>query len=341
MSEAIKEGTILVEILAVRYWPPAQKERLCALRPDPTDDEYVVKLFAHQDGHLELQIEQVGRLVAHFQSCPLEVPRGNLSIAASWSQDETIMSVNGDSLPPQGKVDSHLVTIKEPEDVVPAIGNKEAESACRKWVNWRNKNLKIKDTTGTNDPRRMKSITEQKDDLEKAISILEDDLKAVADGKTRRLDVVLSTLRALLCWDGNDPLLLRLATTQNLPLPVFAEEPTSLTEETGIQVPPTRIPAGSATLNRYTTDQILMDIQEWLNQPGYTESMSDWAKKNRKIIYDHASTSSPSHYHQHTKEDIDRIKQAQSGQVDNLTRFVFRTGILTVNLGRYVLREID
>lgn len=341
MSEELIEGTILIDIIAVQYWPPPHKERLCRLQPERDRERYVVELFAHSDGHLELQVEQSGRLVAHFESCPMQVPKGNLSIAASWSEKETIMSVNGDTLPPKREVDFHSVTVKEPENNEPAIGHPKAESSCEKWISWRNDKLSIKDSTRENDPRRMKSLAEQSQDLERAISVLETNLELVTEGNTHCLDAVLSTLRALVCWDGNDPLLLRLASIEDLPLPVFADEPINLTEETDIQVTPTRIPAASVTIRRYTSDQTLMDVQEWLNQPGYTESISDREKKNRKIIYDHASTSSLSHYHQHTEKEIDRIRQAQSGQIDNLTRFIYGTGIVTVNLGRYVLGEID
>jgi len=341
MSKDLKEGTILIDVLAIQYWPPPQKERLCRIQPEWDDEDYVVELFAHSDGHLELKVEQSGGLVSHFESCPMHVPGGNLSITSSWSEKETIMSVNGDILPSKGEVDFHSVTIKEPENNEPAIGHPKAESACEKWINWRNGTLDIKDSAGENDRRRMKTLTEQRKDLKRSISVLETNLELVTEGNTDCLDVVLSTLRALVCWEGNDPLLLRLASTQDLPLPVFADEPMSLIEKTDIQVSPTRIPVASVTIRRYTSDQTLMDLQEWLNQPGYTESMSDRVKKNRKIIYDHASTSSLSHYHQHTEKEIDRIRQAQSGQIDSLTRFIYRTGIVTVNLGRYVLREID
>lgn len=141
------EGTVVWELCGLQYWPPPTEEDLGVLHPDPECANFRAELLAHSDGHLEVRVQEGEHLIAHFKSCPIQVPGGNLVIGVSWNEEEIIVSVNGDTLPEHGESESHSVTVKEPEDSRSAIRHPNAESACRSCVNWRRKNLQVKETT--------------------------------------------------------------------------------------------------------------------------------------------------------------------------------------------------
>lgn len=341
-------GMIVFLVTSVSWWPPESERRLA----HPGNEGSDIEITAHPSGKISLEVVVGDDETVTFESFPVEVPDGtNLMFTAQWGEDEPVLSINGEEVPPadSDREDPFVVSSSDVEEEY-SIGHPEAEVHCQEWMQWRVEEWDSNQLTrseDTEDPRRFKSPSEQKGDLLRAVSILMDDLQLVAEGDLYRLDVVLPTLRSLLCWQGShDPLLFRVASWEDLPLPVFSIDRAGfvqdMTEILTEQTPSDtnfNLGLGSASIERVTPGQEIMDFQEWLDQPMVKESSGRDVVKNRDMIREHASTSSLSHYHAYTYREVDLSRYFSSFGRDQLSRYIFQIGAVTSQLGRYVLRE--
>lgn len=339
-----EEGTIPL-VASLERWPPDTKSQLHQFE----EESVVVKLFAYPDGRIELMVSTEERGIHRFESCPIEVTNDpNFLIIASWNENESTVRINGEELPSvEDEEESHKVSTKSVESEQ-SIGHPEAKERCQEWIERRRERWKEDLNLSDSSPQKLKSVSEQKGDLVRAISILMDDLDRVEEENLYRLDVVLSVLRSLICgFENHDPLLFRMAALKNLPLPVFSIETRAMTEELSEELFSMTdenwlgFHAGSdMSLVRRFEGQVLVDFQEWLEKPFTFRSTGRGTLTNHDLILGHASTSSLSHYHQYTYVEVELARKAQDSSSDLLTNYFYHVGRVVQTLGRYVVHEI-
>jgi hypothetical protein len=349
MNVSAEEGALGFLVTPVSGWPPESESELCKAEDGDTSAEVRVAC----DGELELEVTDGEEVTTSFKSSPVEIPDGtNIMVFIRWGEDGASISINGEEVPPtDAKRTSPHVVESESVQEQRAIGHSDAEVRCEKWIGRRKEEWgKPNDSRlpdGEGDPRMLKSRSEQKGDLMRATSILMDDLQLVAEGELYRLDVVLATLRSLLCWKGNhDPLLLRVASWEDLPLPVFSIDQSGLAQEMTEKLEEIAPDSsfyfgmGGVSVRKRTPGHEIVDLQEWLDQPVIKGTDARNSVKNRDLIREHASTSSLSHYHEYIYQEADLSRNLSLFDKDQLTDYFFETGKATAELGRYVIERV-
>jgi hypothetical protein len=340
----VESGAVDFVIGVAGEWPPNAVRKFAGTYL--TEKEEVgVHLRGHPDGHLELVLEQNGDTVSRFESCPISLKQGeNILLIAEWREGEAWLSIADSRLPSldEGFEEPYrdFDTLEE-GDRISSLDHPEAVQKCKKWITRRSDGEFWKDISKDNIKytQRVKKTNEQRGDLERSVEILSEDLSKVRSGKKERIDVLLPALRALLCWEYNDPLLLRMANLENLPLPIFTSVPIDFSED-ALPDPAREYRGLRISLRRETPNQLLIDLQEWLDQPMLKDRESGTPIKNRKVIQEFASTSSLAHYHQYTRRQVKVSRGAYQSDTDILSAYVTQISGVVVGLGRYVLSEI-
>lgn len=336
------EGTIIVGYRFPHPWPPENKIQILEHQLK-SEEQCVASITAHTDGHLELEVMCEGRIAAEFHSLPVVVEgNGLVALAGRWCEGIVDIWINGEPLPSLEE-DAQTFRIdtgntESPEKAL-SLEHPDAKEKCESKINWRSKQyLRANKLSGPQDPRRFKSIAEQEKELTNAAQILKEEIVSVEEErKLYRMDVILALLRGLVCWDGYDPLLLRLAAVKQLPLPVWGFKTTGITEG---PIPNFRYPGSlHLSLRREFSSQVLLDLQDWLDQPMLVDHHKNVTKKNRDIIREHASTSSIAHYLQHTMESVDRLRRTQSDGFEFLTLYILKLAKVVACLCKYTIEE--
>jgi hypothetical protein len=291
---------------------------------------------------------------AEFQRVHL-VGKGACRLLISWTPSSVCLYVNAQPLGPY-KPDDPPMKIELREIVMGtgrmSMDHPNASNACQVWIQNRRKKFSASQLrTG----RRLKTLTEQARDLLIAVNNLRTIASAIhSNGQKHLIGYLAAELRALVFWSKDDtrdggynPLLLRMASKADLPLPVFAWKdmfdglPTVLTKASF------HMPQLSATIEHVSNDQLLMDLQEWLKEditvlrsemggPGQTERRLSL----KEIIAETANTLGVAHYDEDISETVSTMSDFVFAQVDLLARCLCPTAMLTADLGVWVLSKL-
>ena len=147
---------------------------------------------------------------------------------------------------------------------IPSFDHPEATNACKNQMAWR-KSLYSNPKTSAKQNRRMKTESEQIEELKNALDALTEVVLLVTQGKNYMIGHVATALRSLVYWKGQNysPLLIRLAGRFSLPLPIFAvldsEEIPAIVSEANLH-----FSSQNASIVKEFPAHILVDLQDWV-----------------------------------------------------------------------------
>jgi hypothetical protein len=266
-----------------------------------------------------------------------------------WRDGRIRVDINGREVAPFAPDAAPLVlrgTAAPPS--VPSYEDPAAAATCRSAVDRRPDRFAARRPLATPEKRRALSRDEQVDELRAALDVLREDLADRVRFR-RRLPDVAARLRALLVWNKGptyNPLLLRLADQAGIALPMYAipSEPLPIAADRIIRFDDDGQPSIIRTLRGHR----LMDVEDWLTRPAATHLVVDptgaAAKDeftNMRLIEKAASTVGTFHCDETVPILLDELQTTVELDVELLTRYLARIGHVVVELGEYVLRELD
>jgi len=227
-----------------------------------------------------------------------------------------------------------------------------ASVACQSWIQKRRQ--KFSGPTSARDERHLKTLQDQAEDLRNSALNLKDLREQVLANKPRLLGHLAAELRSSVYWPSGtnnqgdsqptrnyNPLLLRMASVADLPLPVY-----------GTLSPPPFPDIGSLSvrfepLNAPRTYRLLksdkvQDLQESLGK-SIVQLGPHSADRNisaLNAIKEFAHTMGVSHYDEDASNFLDVIESFKTSDGDELTNFMCQTAETVASLSEWVLSEL-
>jgi hypothetical protein len=225
-----------------------------------------------------------------------------------------------------------------------SLNHPDASISCQKWILDRQVRFKSQRLTTR---MRHKTVSEEAEDLRNAIKVLEHLQDTIAGGNSSLVGTLATELRALVYWcapatsksKAYNPLLLRMASKADLPLPVWVIEQT--TRSPIIATATVHITPDIPTIRRRLRTQKLTDLQEWLERgvlrigggPGKVEVIRD-------LIAERAVTSGGAHYDDDVSESVSVLENIEVGQTEIMTWLLCATAALIIEISEWVLSEL-
>ena len=305
-----------------------------------------VEVFAIHGSRLRLRI--AGRIDS-FISQPVELNSSEgrfVIVEIAWDEQTFDFRINGQTVLEDTPGIAPLVLPLQ-QTVIPenSTSHRNAVSCCSKWI--QNRRTKFAHTSTPRPTRRPKTLEEQAIDLRTATLRMKHLQQGVIAGHHHLLGTLAGEMRACVYWQKDaqpdrsyDPLLLRMASRADLPLPVFyvPEVPRPAVVNDAILH---HIPAnGPRVLRQFKTDEIC-DLQQSLKNtilrlgpaPGRTIT-------GIELIAELAHTMGAAHYDPEASEFLDVLQQLQSGQGDQLLAFMCQTAGTLIALSEWILSEL-
>lgn len=343
------QGSTIFFVVRLPFpWPPSRAELLC--RGEANGE--VFELVALMDGRFSFTTPTTKPFISQPIDINSDRPRYIL-VSIAWgpstpvslrvSGQELLEYVNGIGrclLPPPNPVADGI-----------SIGDPNAVSACQKWI--QNRKSKFSSPKTPNPDRRSKTTDEQAHDLRASIARMTHLRREVLAGHKYLLGTLAGEMRASVYWpkgrdtqrDSNyNPLLLRMASIADLPLPVYSI-PITQPPPTSTTLPPPVMNyepgAVAPRINRvFGTDQIA-DLQEVLVSTVLT--LGPPPEKTitvLKLIAELAHTMGASHYDEDASEFLDVLHNLTSSQGDQVTTLMCQTAGALASLSDWVLSEL-
>jgi hypothetical protein len=228
-----------------------------------------------------------------------------------------------------------------------------ATTACQKWMD--NRRQKFSGAPVLRAGRKPKSLKQEAEDLitatDNVISLAN---TIISNGQKQLIGYLAADLRALVYWTRDDrreagynPLLLRMASKADLPLPVFAlSDPLGLIPGVGGDAKFLVAPV-IAGLVHYSASLTLMDLQEWLNtdfavfrhDPGEPQQ-SERRVSFKEIISETANALGAAHYDEDISETVDTMKEFLVDNTDSLARTLSEIAGLLSQLGKWTVNSL-
>lgn len=216
------------------------------------------------------------------------------------------------------------------------------ESDLSPWIIRRSSTFKLKQETS--EQFRILDVEEQKQQLSKRIVALEDLLKAYQSGKSYFLEDITANLRSLIFYkvkSGNyDPLLLRLAAFNNLPLPIYLfplpmdDEPL-VYDETHLKF----ASYGFASCEPVTPWTRKADFQEFLEAP--TLAYEQKQISPLELLEQISTKQSTAHFDQTISITVEKIANGPTffASTNTIEYFIISLAKIVINLGHFILQH--
>jgi hypothetical protein len=338
-------GNTVYIVLNLHYpWPPKT--------PYPLHrgeyDSQQIELVALDDGRIHLTILPAQKI---FISQPIDTncngPR-TVILTLAWSDSVLDLYLSGQKLLPDAPEISKAVLPSETAVIQEiSLNAPDAATACQQWV--QNRRSKFVSPSKLRDNRRFKTIEEQASDLRVSILRLRDLHNQVRIGNAYLLGTLAGEMRASIYWlDGkdsqperqNNPLLLRMASLADLPLPVYhVPAPTGPTppDSDDMLHEMSTVPR---MVKLYRTDQIC-DLQESLITTVLRLGPSPGRIiKVRDLIKELAVTMGASHYDAEASDFLDVLHKLKSWQGNQVTVIMLQVSDVIRALSEWVLAEL-
>jgi hypothetical protein len=332
-------GTQFIVLRFPYPWPPARDYLLHG------GEE--MELIGLADGRLQLTIFPSK---TSFTSQPIDTnsiqPRWTI-VDFGWVNSAITLCVAGSELMQDSPgVPTLLLPVQAPVPDDLSTEDPNATAKCQQWIQNRKAMFGIPKTPRAN--RRLKTAEELADDLRNSVLRLKHLKQQISEGDTYLLGTLAGEMRASVYWPkGRDaqpsanynPLLLRMASLADLPLPVYCvprgQMPPILDAATmHLVVDPPRV------RREFLTDEI-RDLQETLIQtsirvgpsPGKTISALE-------LIKELAHTMGASHYDEDASEFLDVLHNVRLSRGDKATVLMCQIADTLVSLSEWVLSEL-
>lgn len=326
-------------------WPPQTKYLLLGGEANGIPFE----LFALTDGRLHLKAPN---LATSFitQSVKIESER------PVWALLRIALTPNNCSIEISGNLlvadapNAPMLVLGSDQGLVPqefSINDPNVATACQEWVQNRQSKFSVPQTPRAD--RRLKTVNEQGNDLVASIYRLRHLREQILVGNSFLLGTLAGEMRASVYWpkgreskpDHNwNPLLLRMASLAELPLPVYSmpdiPEP-QIIKETIIHL----TGASAPRIERmFATDQVC-DLQQSLLStvlrlgpfPGRTIT-------GLQLIKELAHTMGAAHYDEDVSSFIDVMHNIRASDGDQAVSFMCQTAETLASLSEWVFSEL-
>ena len=239
-------------------------------------------------------------------------------------------------------------TTNEPK----SIDHPDAVLACDVWIrNRKAKFIAAPPIAG----RTPKDIDVQASELHVALN----NLWSLATRIQNREDMksighLFATLRSLLFWTKDttrewsySPLLLRMASKADLPLPVFGWKDSLNQSPSVLQTASFYMSELSPSMTQASPNQTLMDLQEWLKEevvvirsnPGTGSRVEDRFPL-LEVIGDAANTLGVAHYDEDSSNVVTMLSSWSACDIDLLARSLCQVALVTGELSEWVIRQL-
>jgi hypothetical protein len=329
-----------------RPWPPMDVRSLVR---SPAGDCSIC-ISGHPDGHLDLIVSRSdGTPVCAIASERLAFSgAGVVLVTVRWQGPNCTLFINSRELdayqpdaPPR---------VFQTSDFAPgplSIDHPDGAAACHEWIE--NRKAKFSSTGQVRRNRRSKELQEQAHDLRDALAALSYVLEGVKGGKLYLRGHLAAELRALVYWQNDtqrensyNPLLLRLASKEDLPLPMYAMREPGIDAPAVLHEADLHFTGSFPEVIQTAPGQELMDLQEWLLTPVVIDRSSGTARtiSQKELISECANTLGSSHYDEDTSEFVDLLKHSSAGAMDVFTGGLMKAAGIVVFMGQWVLAEL-
>ena len=332
-------------------WPMNVPEQISGF----LEEEGGIEVLLHPDSTLTInRLDQRGRSEIFFRSQPIQpTGKGEILIVADWDGDFGAMKVSGVRLSPYSEsAQAVKVPVRpHPPEPGPAIDAPDIEQLCLTWID----NRKAKFTApNILQGRREKTIQEQARELSESLQLL-DAFNEYSKTDAVYLSPLATLLRALVSWRLDrkrealsSPLLFRLASKIDLPLPVNARDP-DLTAPPKLVIPASSLrPRNEPVFDQVPVGYSVMDIQEYLLQTAVTTlapaadgSLVPTDMSRRDLIRDYANTLGIAHFDEDWPEVTYITKRQITGNRELCAYYLLKIADHVAELGHWVLEKLQ
>jgi hypothetical protein len=343
---AEKKGTFAFQFLVDRKWPPRCQTSLIRCSGETlfgVRSRAVVDLEIHPDGHLSLTIDdpdEGSSQITEFERIHVAGEGWLRLVAVISSHRSTSVFIEGVSLGPYVLDEAPREFVPSPNGrIVFPLRHPGADQACKPWIDNRRKKFggtAINKGPGKKPGRRPQSLHEQAQSLYNASERLKSLSAEIRHtGSDDKLGPLVGELRGLLYWVKDDkpdanynPLLLRLASRVDVPLPVLDQD-----------------------TSRLQGADVLIDFQEFLTQPAAVHNIpagesggaapSKLIMSKKTLIAEAANTLGTSHYDEDVPEAFTPMRSVKAIGVDVLSTSLCGIASFAIEFAEMVLRELD
>lgn len=326
-------------------WPPSEPILLLSSEANGLPFE----LVALNDGRLRLNTHNSQ---TSFISQPVDIQCDRpawASLLITLRASHSSLELSGQTLL-KDSPDVPRLLITSAQGLVPqqlSVDDPDSASACQTWI--QNRRAKFGSPQPQRRNRRPKTIQEQARDLFASIQRLRHLQQLTLAGNIHLLGTLAGEMRASVYWrKGSDakpdsqwnPLLLRMASLADLPLPVYRTPHITappILDEAVLHLTPSHAPRIERV---FTTDQIC-DLQESLlttvirlgPAPGRVSSALE-------LITEMAHTMGAAHYDNDASEFLDVLQTMKSEDADQATLLICQIADTLAGLSDWVLSEL-
>lgn len=346
----MKEGTIFLVLDSLSFWPAPKYVELIRT---PIGSN-ILTVSTTSLGNLKVVINENTEDEIIFESQPIQFSkaiRGIISILWGGSRGVSVRinSIELESFETTTPViiESNFV-LESNENQILSFNDDNMVENCAKWVNWRSIWFE-KQKKESKEGRRLKSEGEQITELQHSQQALEFYLSQIEIGNNSFLSSIYSILRSLLFWPDNEkaknynPLLLRIANINRLPLPIYADQLIDYKEVPDtLSKPLFWFNNNKPSLVKTASRQVVMDFQEWLNSEILINHDNEGEReiyRLKDLIFDSANTLGTSHFDEDTPVKIDLLQSNINFGSSMFINFIKSILIITINLSTYILNN--
>lgn len=292
------------------------------------------------NGSIFLEINYPDKHIS-FKSQKIEFLNANRGVLTAIWDDDISLLINGEKIDDSSNNNSFKVESKPLLEIpMPDLSSEEVIEKCSEWTEWR-KNKFINKKKDPKKNRRLATLEEQLNNLDIAIDDLSKALYSKSHITPDDLQLILPILRSLIFWtDGKqskfNPLLFRLASKLDLPLPVYALRNESNLKEYN---PHLILKNNIATQIKKYPAQDIMDFQEWLNSEimieGYDSSFT-----LKDIVIEGASTKGYGHFDEDIPLFLDVLDENKVGNNPIILGFVGNIAETTILYGKEIISRL-
>ena len=334
------DGVHRILVAALPPWPPPR--RIVIARVPVANATGNVDLVGHSDGHIELQVREAGILSAwHLARITRSNDPRRCIISITKREDEVPhLYLNGGEplklLSASGAEEVDIAVRDDDEAVDRSYETSTAGEICAERMALRRERMAEIEARKVRPGRRRKTPKDELSDLEAAIARLSIDLDGARHGVESSVRGVAGGIRALTYWPNDkptwNPLLLRLATRLELPLPVYVEPPG--VSPGGLPSPDQHVQNLLVSCRRLVSTFVLVDLEEFLDRT--LETLDTGARVTVGEAVAYVGSAERAHYDPDVAEYADRLRALEYLEVGALSRMTVGLGGAVLELARWI-----
>jgi len=321
-------------------WPPKQSSVIQRVK----NDDFVAQLSVDETGRLNfVAYDSSGKQTAFLISQPITMDGiGSVQFNVVWDVGQCHLRLQRKDVLPDSPDAPALAISLTSAPRASALEAADAVAACQEWIDKRKTKFQLPPQARPD--HRIKTIDEEANELRDASLSLSHLSKEILKENAHFIGDVASRLRALLYFKRDDapektynPLLLRMASKADLPLPTYyPPAPTTVQATPGALL---HVTMHVPQIHRlFRTDKII-DLQEWL-KTGVVE-MSGVSMAAKEFIFRVSVTKGSAHHDPQVSKFVGSVENMRGPERDELLSFMCKIVDVVIPLSSWVLSELS